>query len=54
MMFDLREFGCLIGESLICLVDGKKVFIFCLVGRLNFVVLVLNENIGKFELVMVS
>ena len=54
MMSDLRESGCLTGESLICLADGKKVPISCLVGRSNFAVLALNENTGKFESAMVS
>ncbi|MCL2928450.1 MAG: replicative DNA helicase [Trichodesmium sp. MAG_R01] len=54
MMSDLRESGCLTGESLICLADGKKVPISCLVGSSNFAVLALNENTWKFESAMVS
>jgi Replicative DNA helicase len=49
MMSDLRESGCLTGESLICLADGKKVPISCLVGRSNFAVLALNENTGNLS-----
>ncbi|MBS9772542.1 MAG: replicative DNA helicase [Trichodesmium erythraeum GBRTRLIN201] len=54
MMSDLRESGCLTGESLICLADGKKIPISCLVGNSNFAVLALNENTWKFESAMVS
>ena len=54
MMSDLRESGCLTGESLICLADGQKIPISCLVGMSNFDVLALNENTGKFESAMVS
>ncbi|MCL2934907.1 MAG: replicative DNA helicase, partial [Trichodesmium sp. MAG_R03] len=54
MMSDLRESGCLTGENLICLPDGQKIPISCLVGRSNFDVLALNENTGKFESAMVS
>ncbi len=54
MMSDLRESGCLTGESLIYLVDGKKIPISRLVGKSNFNVFALNENTGKFESAMVS
>ena len=54
MMSDLRESGCLTGESLICLADGNKIPISCLVGNSNFAVLALNENTWKFESAMVS
>ena len=54
MMSDLRESGCLTGESLIYLVDGKKIPISRLVGKSNFSVFALNENTGKFESAMVS
>ncbi|WP_375340607.1 replicative DNA helicase [Okeania sp. SIO3I5] len=54
MMSDLRESGCLTGETLIYLVDGKKIPISRLVGKSNFPVFALNENTGKFESAMVS
>ena len=54
MMSDLRESGCLTGETLICLADGKKIPISSLVGKSNFAVLALNQNTGKFESAMVS
>ncbi|NEO51644.1 MAG: replicative DNA helicase [Okeania sp. SIO3B5] len=54
MMSDLRESGCLTGDTLICLADGKQIPISCLVGKSNFSVLALNENTGKFESAMVS
>jgi len=54
MMSDLRESGCLAGESLIYLADGKKIPIYRLVGKSNFAVFALNENTGKFESAMVS
>uniref|UniRef100_UPI0025FA8A4F replicative DNA helicase n=1 Tax=Okeania sp. SIO2F4 TaxID=2607790 RepID=UPI0025FA8A4F len=54
MMSDLRESGCLTGESLIYLVNGKKIPISHLVGKSNFAVFALNEKTGKFESAMVS
>ncbi|WP_287238773.1 replicative DNA helicase, partial [Okeania sp. SIO1H5] len=54
MMSDLRESGCLTGDTLICLADGKKIPISRLVGKSNFSVLALNENTGKFESAIVS
>ncbi|NEQ73756.1 MAG: replicative DNA helicase [Okeania sp. SIO2C9] len=54
MMSDLRESGCLTGDTLIYLADGKKIPISSLVGKSNFAVLALNENTGKFESAMVS
>ncbi|NET77365.1 MULTISPECIES: replicative DNA helicase [Okeania] len=54
MMSDLRESGCLTGDTLICLADGKKIPISHLVGKSNFSVLALNENTGKFESAIVS
>ncbi|MDY7005218.1 MAG: DnaB-like helicase C-terminal domain-containing protein [Cyanobacteriota bacterium] len=54
MMSDLRESGCLTGDTLICLADGKKIPISSLVGKSNFAVLALNENTGKFESAIVS
>ncbi|MGD1714005.1 replicative DNA helicase, partial [Dapis sp. BLCC M172] len=54
MMSDLRESGCLTAETLIYLVDGKKIPISRLVNQSNFPVFALNENTGKFESAMVS
>ncbi|MGB3512789.1 MAG: replicative DNA helicase, partial [Microcoleaceae cyanobacterium] len=54
MMSDLRESGCLTGDTLICLADGKKIPIYRLVGKSNFSVLALNENTWKFESAIVS
>ncbi|NEP80690.1 MAG: hypothetical protein F6K39_22455 [Okeania sp. SIO3B3] len=54
MMSDLRESGCLTGDTLIYLADGKKIPISRLVGKSNFSVLALNENTWKFESAIVS
>ena len=54
MMSDLRESGCLTGETLIYLADSKKVPISSLVGKSNFSVLALNESTWKFESALVS
>ncbi|GGA34033.1 replicative DNA helicase [Okeania sp. KiyG1] len=54
MMSDLRESGCLTGDTLICLADGKQIPIYRLVGKSNFAVLALNENTRKFESAIVS
>ncbi|NEP87515.1 MAG: replicative DNA helicase [Okeania sp. SIO2C2] len=54
MMSDLRESGCLTGDTLIYLADGKQIPISRLVGKSNFSVLALNENTGKFESAIVS
>ncbi|NET25945.1 replicative DNA helicase [Okeania sp. SIO1I7] len=54
MMSDLRESGCLTGDTLIYLADGQQIPISRLVGKSNFSVLALNENTGKFESAIVS
>ena len=55
MMSDLRESGCLSGDSLITLADsGKQIPIRELVGQSNFSVWALNEQTMKLEKALVS
>jgi replicative DNA helicase len=55
MMSDLRESGCLSGDSLITLIDsGKQIPIRELVGQSNFSVWALNEQTMKLEKALVS
>jgi replicative DNA helicase len=55
MMSDLRESGCLSGDSLITLADsGKQISIRELVGQSNFFVWGLNEETMKLEKALVS
>jgi replicative DNA helicase len=55
MMSDLRESGCLSGDSLITLADsGKQIPIRELVGQSNFFVWGLNEETIKLEKALVS
>ena len=55
MMSDLRESGCLSGDSLITLADsGKQIPIRELVGQSNFSVWALNEETMKLEKALVS
>ncbi len=55
MMSDLRESGCLSGDSLVTLADsGKQVPIQDLVGQSNFSVWALNEATMKLEKAVVS
>ncbi|MFM7575265.1 MAG: replicative DNA helicase, partial [Snowella sp.] len=55
MMSDLRESGCLSGDSLITLADsGKQIPIRELVGQSNFFVWALNEETMKLEKALVS
>jgi len=55
MMSDLRESGCLSGDSLITLADsGKQISIRELVGQSNFFVWGLNEETMKLEKASVS
>jgi replicative DNA helicase len=55
MMSDLRESGCLTGDSLVTLADsGKRVPIRELVGQSNFLVWALNEATMKLEKAVVS
>ncbi|MEB3227625.1 MAG: replicative DNA helicase, partial [Synechocystis sp.] len=55
MMSDLRESGCLSGDSLVTLADsGKRVPIRELVGQSNFCIWALNEATMKLEKATVS
>ncbi|MGC9505243.1 replicative DNA helicase [Baaleninema sp.] len=55
MMSDLRESGCLAGDSLVTLADtGERVPIRDLVGRSGFAVWALNEETFKLERAIVS
>jgi replicative DNA helicase len=55
MMSDLRESGCLSGETLITLVDNdQRIPIKELVGKRNFAVWALNEGTYKLERAMVT
>lgn len=55
MMSDLRESGCLAGDTLVTLADsGTQVQIQDLVGQSNVAVWALNEATGKLERAMVS
>lgn len=55
MMSDLRESGCLIGDSLVELADiRKKVPIRDLVGKSGFNILALNESTMKLEKALVT
>jgi replicative DNA helicase len=55
MMSDLRESGCLIGDSLVELADiRKKVPIRDLVGKSGFNILALNESTMKLEKAIVT
>ncbi len=55
MMSDLRESGCLTGETLISLADNsQQVPISSLLGKSHFAVWALNENTWKIESAMVS
>lgn len=54
MLSDLRESGCLAGDTLVQLADGSRKPIRDLVGRSGFHVLALNEATMKLEAAMVS
>ncbi|MFN9173346.1 MAG: replicative DNA helicase [Synechocystis sp.] len=55
MMSDLRESGCLSGDSLVTLADsGKRISIRELMGQSNFFVWALNEETMKLEKAIVS
>ena len=54
MLSDLRESGCLAGDTLVQLADGSRKPIRELVGRSGFHVLALNEATMKLEAAMVS
>ena len=54
MLSDLRESGCLAGDTLVQLADGSRKPIRELVGRSGFRVLALNEATMKLEAAMVS
>ena len=55
MLSDLRESGCLSGNSLITMADtGKRVAIADLVGQTGFKVWALNQNTQKIEAAVVS
>ncbi|WP_416376363.1 replicative DNA helicase [Thermus sp. PS18] len=54
MLSDLRESGCLAGDTLVQLADGSRKPIRDLVGRSGFHVLALNEATMKLEVAMVS
>ncbi len=55
MMSDLRESGCLAGESLVTLADsGERVPIMDLVGKSGFRVWALNSSNWKFEKALVT
>lgn len=54
VLSDLRESGCLAGDTLIQMVDGKRVAIRDLVGQSDFYVWALNQNTKKLERALVS
>ena len=55
MMSDLRESGCLAGESLVTMADtGERVQIKDLVGKKGFRVWALNEGTGQLEKAVVT
>lgn len=54
VLSDLRESGCLTGDTLIQLTDGKRIPIRELVGQSGFFILGLNQNTLKLEEMQVS
>lgn len=54
LLSDLRESGCLAGDSLVHLADGSRLPIRSLVGQLGLEVLALNEATQKLEAALVS
>jgi len=54
MLSDLRESGCLTGDTLVQLADGSRRYLRDLVGKSGFEVLALNETTQKLERARVS
>ncbi|SDF26256.1 replicative DNA helicase [Thermus arciformis] len=54
MLSDLRESGCLTGDTLVQLADGSRRYLRDLVGKSGFEVLALNEATQKLERARVS